>query len=66
MVGKRVFCRIRSALETKSVFGTIVQRCTNSNVFVLKLDHSVYFVNGRVYNYPKGSTLLVAESEIVK
>lgn len=66
MVGKMVFCRIRSAFETKSIFGTIVQRCTNENVFVLKLDHRVDFVNDRVYTYPKGSTILVAESEIVK
>lgn len=66
MIGSRVICKIRSAVQTKSVVGTIVQQCNNPNVYILKLDHGVDFVNDRVYAYPKGSTILVLESEIVK
>jgi hypothetical protein len=66
MIGKRVMCRVRSAVETRTVYGILVQQCTNANVYVLKLDHRVDFVNGRTYTYPKGSTILVTEKEIVK
>jgi hypothetical protein len=66
MVGKRVMCRVRSAVQTKTVYGTLVQQCNNANVYVLKLDHTVDFVNGKTYTYPKGSTILVTTSEIVK
>lgn len=66
MIGKKVMCRVRSAVQTKSVYGTLVQQCNNANVYVLKLDHRVDFVNGKTYTYPKGSTILVAESEIVR
>lgn len=66
MVGRRVLCRVRSAFQTKSVVGTLVQRCNNANIFVLKLDHAVDFTGEKVYSYSKGSTILVAESEIVK
>ena len=66
MIGKKVMCRVRSALQTKSVYGTLVQQCNNANVYVLKLDHAVDFHNGRTYTYPKGSTILVTQSEIVK
>jgi len=65
MVGKKVMCRVRSAVQTKSVYGTLVQQCQNANVYVLKLDHRVDFVNGKTYTYPKGSTILVTKSEIV-
>ena len=66
MVGKKVMCRVRSAVQTKTVYGTLVQQCNNANVYVLKLDHTVDFVNGKTYTYPKGSTILVTASEIVK
>lgn len=66
MVGSRVICNVRSALQTKTVTGTLVQRCNNPNVYVLKLDHSVDFFNGKRYTYEKGSTILVTDSEIVK
>lgn len=66
MIGKKVICRVRSAIQTKSVTGTLVQQCNNANVYVLKLDHSVDFWNGKVYTYPKGSTILVTNSEIMK
>jgi hypothetical protein len=66
MVGKRVMCRVRSAVQTKTVYGTLVQQCNNANVYVLKLDHTVDFMNGKTYTYPKGSTILVTTSEIVK
>jgi hypothetical protein len=66
MVGKKVMCRVRSAVQTKSVYGTLVQQCQNANVYVLKLDHRVDFVNGKTYTYPKGSTILVTKSEIVR
>ena len=66
MLGKVVMCRIRSASETKSVYGTIVKSCDNQNVFVLKLSQSVDFFNGRMYTYPKNSTMLVTLSEIVR
>jgi hypothetical protein len=66
MVGKKVMCRIRSAVQTKTVYGTLVQKCDNANVYVLKLDHTVDFVSGKTYTYPKGSTILVTNSEIVK
>jgi hypothetical protein len=66
MVGKKVICRVRSAIQTKTVTGTLVQRCNNANVYVLKLDHRVDFVNGKTYTYPKGSTILVTQSEIMR
>lgn len=66
MLGKKVFCRVRSAYETKSVIGTIVKVCDNDNVYVLKLDHAVDFKNVTEYAYPTGSTILVTDSEIVK
>jgi hypothetical protein len=66
MLGKKVMCRVRSAVQTKSVYGTLVQQCNNANVYVLKLDHRVDFVNGKTYTYPKGSTILVTKSEIVR
>jgi hypothetical protein len=66
MVGKKVMCRVRSAVQTKTVYGTLVQQCNNANVYVLKLDHAVDFVNQKTYTYPKGSTILVTDSEIVK
>lgn len=66
MVGKKVLCRVKSAYQKKSVTGTIVKQCNNANVYVLKLDHDVEFVNGRAYTYRKGSTMLVAQSEIMK
>jgi hypothetical protein len=66
MVGKMVMCRVKSANETKSVYGTIVKRCDSPNVFVLKLAQPVDFYNGKMYSYPKWSTILVTKSEIVK
>lgn len=66
MVGKKVVCRVRSAVQTKTVIGTLVQQCNNANVYVLKLDHGVDFTNGKTYTYPKGSTILVTSSEIQK
>ena len=66
MIGKKVICRVRSAVQTKTVIGTLVQQCNNANVYVLKLDHSVDFDNGKRYTYPKGSTILVTNSEIMK
>lgn len=66
MLGKKVICRVRSAVQTKTVIGTLVQQCNNANVYVLKLDHSVDFDNGKRYTYPKGSTILVTSSEIQK
>lgn len=66
MIGKKVLCRVRSAIQTKTVTGTLVQRCNNANVYVLRLDHAVDFVNGKTYTYPKGSTILVTNSEIMR
>lgn len=66
MIGKKVLCRVRSAVQTKTVIGTLVQQCNNANVYVLRLDHAVDFTNGKTYTYPKGSTILVASSEIQK
>ena len=66
MVGKRVICRIRSAYQTKTATGTIVQRRCNDNVFVLKLEHDLDFFNLTRYDFPKGSTILVAKTEIMK
>ena len=66
MIGKKVICRVRSAVQTKTVIGTLVQQCNNANVYVLKLDHRVDFTNGKTYTYPKGSTILVTSSEIQK
>ena len=66
MVGKQVMCRVRSAVQTKTVYGTLVQQCNNANVYVLKLDHAVDFFSRKRYTYPKGSTILVTKSEIVK
>jgi hypothetical protein len=66
MVGKKVMCRVRSAVQTKTIYGTLVQQCNNANVYVLKLDDRVDFVNGKTYTYPKGSTILVTKSEIVR
>jgi ribosomal protein L14 len=66
MVGKMVMCRVKSAQETKSVYGTIVKRCNNENVFVLKISQPVDFFNGKMYTYPKNATMLVTQSEIVK
>lgn len=66
MIGKVVMCRVKSANETKSVYGTIVKRCDNSNVFLLKLSQPVDFFNGRMYSYPKNSTMIVTLREIVQ
>lgn len=63
---EKVFCRVRSGYDTKSVVGTIVQRCDNANVYVLKLDHAVDFKGLAGYVYPKGCTILVNNSEIMK
>jgi hypothetical protein len=65
MVGKKVICKVRSALHNRTVQGTIVQQCSNANVYVLKLDHSVSFYNRNTFTYPKGSTILVTASEIL-
>jgi hypothetical protein len=65
MVGKRVVCNVRGAFHNRTVQGIIVKQCDNPNVFVLKLDHSVSFNSGKIYTYPKGSTILVAASEIL-
>lgn len=65
MLGQRVLCRVRSAYETKSVVGTLVRRCDNENVYVLKLEHGVDFHNVTDYTYPKHSTILVTSSEIL-
>jgi hypothetical protein len=59
-------CRVRSAVETRTVYGILVQQCANANVYVLKLDHEIDFVNEKTYTYPKGSTILVTKSEIVR
>ena len=66
MIGKRVGCRVRSAYENRTIQGVIVKQCDNANVFILKLDHAVDFLSGKKYTYPKGSTILVTNSEIVK
>lgn len=66
MVGKRVMCRVRSAVQTRTIYGTLVQQCDCPNVYVLKLDHAVDFFSGKKYTYPKGSTILVTKSEIEK
>lgn len=66
MIGKKVMCKVRSAVQTKTVYGTLVQQCNNPNVYVLKLDHAVDFFSGKKYTYPKGSTILVTKSEIEK
>lgn len=66
MIGKRVSCRVRSALETRSVQGIIVKQCDCPNVYVLKLDHAVDFWSGKKYTYPKNATILVTKSEIEK
>ena len=66
MIGKRVSCRVRSALETRSVQGIIVKQCDSPSVYVLKLDHAVDFWSGKKYTYPKNATILVTESEIEK
>lgn len=66
MLGKVVMCRVKSANETKSVYGTIVKRCDSPHVFVLKLSQPVDFYNGKMYTYPKNSTMLVTQSEIVR
>lgn len=66
MIGKRVSCRVKSALETRSVQGIIVKQCDSPNVYILKLDHAVDFWSGKTYTYPKGSTILVTSSEIQK
>ena len=65
VVGRRVMCRIRGVNKTRTIYGTIVQRCDNDNVYVLKLDHSVQFLNNKVYTYPRGSTILVTKSEVI-
>lgn len=66
MVGKRVGCNVRSAFETRYIQGIIVKQCDCPDVYILKLDHAVDFVNGKRYTYPKGSTILVTASEIAK
>ena len=65
MVGKIVVCRIKSGRETKTVSGIIVKSCDNPGVFVLKLSGPVDFYNGKMYNYPKNSTILVTQKEIL-
>jgi hypothetical protein len=65
MIGKRVICNVKSAYHNRTVQGIIVQQCNNTNVYILKLDHSVSFQNRKTFTYPKGSTILVAASEIM-
>jgi hypothetical protein len=66
MIGKRVMCRISSAYQDKTVTGILVRQCDNTNVYVLRLDHGVDFVNSKTYTYLSGSTILVTDSEIVR
>ena len=66
MLGKRVVCNVRSACENRTVRGVVVSQCNNPNVYVLKLDHAVDFLNGKRYTYPKNSTILVTETEIMR
>jgi len=65
IVGKKVICSIRGVVQTKTATGTIVKRCDNPDIYVLKLDHAVDFINQKMYTYPKGSTILVTQSEIM-
>jgi hypothetical protein len=65
MIGKRVMCRIKSDYQDRTITGILVRQCDNSNVYVLKLDTGVDFVNSKTYTYPAGSTILVTQSEIL-
>lgn len=65
-IGKHVMCMVRSAYETKSVTGIIVKKNSCDNIYTLKIDHPVDFMNGRVYHFPTGSTMMVSLSEIMK
>jgi len=66
MVGKIVDCVVKSNCGKRRINGTIVKRCDSPHVYILKLSHSVEFVDSKTFTYPKGSTILVTESEIVK